>query len=58
MIIIQDISAFALVTFLWCRLQEVDGANDELMEAESRVPSEKWLEKDVLNSPTLIGTTI
>lgn len=57
-IIIQDISAFALVTFLRCRLQEVDGANVELMEAESRVPSEAWLEKDVLNSLTLIGTTV
>lgn len=57
-IIIQDISAFALVTFLRCRLQEVDGANVELMEAESRVPSEAWLVKDVLNSLTLIGTTV
>lgn len=57
-IIIQDISAFALVTFLRCRLQEEDGANDELMEVESRVASEKWLEKDVLDSLTLIGTTI
>lgn len=39
-IIIQGISAFALVTILRCRLQEVDCPNVELMEAESRVPSE------------------
>ena len=33
-IIIQDISAFALVTFLSCGLQLVDGARVELMEAK------------------------